>query len=57
MNEPTMETLAQRLDRVERENRRRKHAKATVVTWLCLSMLLVSPALAPILVAALDLCK
>ncbi len=57
MNEPTMETLARRVDRVERENRRRKHAKATVVTWLCLSMLLVSPALAPILVAALDLCK
>ncbi len=57
MIEPTMETLARRLDGVERENRRRKHAKATVVTWLCLSMLLVSPALAPILVAALDLCK
>ncbi len=57
MDKPMRDAPMQRLAGVERENRRRKHAKATVVTWLCLSMLLVSPALAPILVAALDLCK
>ncbi len=46
MNEPTIETVARRLNKVERENCRRKLTEATVVTWLCLSMLLVSPALA-----------
>ena len=34
MNEPTMETLARRLDRVERENRRLKLAGAVVLaSW------------------------
>ncbi len=34
MNEPTMETLARRLDRVERENRRMKVAGVVVLaSW------------------------
>jgi len=32
MNEPTMETLARRLDRVERENRRLKRAGVMILT-------------------------
>ncbi len=46
MIEPTMETVARRLDHLERENRWLKASYLTGLTWLCLSLFFVSPVLA-----------
>ncbi len=46
MIKPTMETVARRLDHLERENRWLKASYLTGLTWLCLSLFFVSPVLA-----------
>ncbi len=46
MDKPMRDAPMQRLAGVERENRRRKHARLIALACICLSSLLVSPALA-----------